>query len=575
MRNDDVARVLEDIGAALELKAESSFKVRAYQEAARQIGYMSHDVAELHRKGQLDDIPGVGPSISKKIAEYLDTGKIAYLETLIGEIPRGVFDFLKVPGIGPRTAHELFTELHVTTLPELAEAARQHRIREMPGLGEKTEENILRELGRLKERGTRLPLGVAWALADEIVAALREHPAVIAAEPAGSIRRRRETVGDIDLLVASKDPAAVERAIKALDRFKEIIAAGDTKISFLTRDAFQIDVRVVEPAAWGAALQHFTGSKAHNIKLRTRALERGLRINEYGLFRLADDKRIAGAHEAEIYSALGLDWMPPELREDTGEIEAAEAGTLPQLVALEDVRGDFHSHTTYSDGRATLDQMARAAMARGYEYLVVTDHSHGLAVAQGLTVEKARRQREEIDELNRALYPFHLLAGVELEIRADGALDFPDEVLRLFDVVSASLHTNTRKGSERNTQRILNALHNRQVHILNHPSGRIVPTRDAYAFDFDEIVEAARVGRKALEINGSERMDLDAAAARIAGQQGVTLSLGSDAHSVKGLDGMRMAVAIARRAWLEPRDVLNTRRLKALMKRLERAEARV
>jgi DNA polymerase (family 10) len=575
MRNDDVARVLEDIAAALELKAENSFKVRAYQEAARQIGYMTHDVAELHRKGHLDDIPGVGPSIAKKIAEYLDTGKIAYLDQLVGEIPRGVFDLLKVPGIGPRTAHELYAELKITSLPELAEAARQHRLQALPGFGEKTEENILKELGRLQARGTRLPLGVAWALADEIADALRDHPAVIAAEPAGSIRRRRETVGDIDILVSSKDPAGVEKAIKGLDRFKEVIGAGETKISFLTTDAFQIDVRVVEPEAWGSALQHFTGSKAHNIKLRTLAQERGLRINEYGLFRLDDGKRIAGAHEAEIYHALDLDWMPPELREDTGEIEAAAEGKLPQLIELGDVLGDFHTHTTYSDGRHSVEKMARAAMARGYEYLVVTDHSYSLGVTQGLTLEKMRQQRAEIDALNRELYPFRVLAGVELEIRRDCTLDFPDDILALFDVVAASLHTGTRADAGRNTKRMLAALHNPHVHILNHPSGRIVPTRQAYEFAFEAVVEAARAGRKMLEINGSERMDLDAAAARLAGQLGVTLSLGSDAHSVRGLEGMRMAVAIARRAWLEKRDVLNTRHLKALLKRLERAEVRV
>jgi DNA polymerase (family 10) len=517
----------------------------------------------------------VGPSIAKKIAEYLDTGSIAYLDQLVGEIPRGVFDFLKVPGIGPRTAHDLYTQLKISSLPELAEAARTHRLQELPGLGEKTEENILRELGRLQARGTRLPLGVAWALADEIAEALRESPAVIAAEPAGSIRRRRETVGDIDILVSSKDPAAVERAIKAMDRYKEMIGAGETKISFLTKDAFQIDVRVVEPGTWGAALQHFTGSKAHNIKLRTRALERGLRINEYGLFRLEDGKRIAGAHEAEIYAALDLDWMPPELREDMGEIEAAESGKLPHLITLEDVRGDFHTHTTYSDGRNTLEQMARAARARGYEYLVVTDHSYSLGITQGLTLEKARAQREEIDELNRQLYPFRILQGVELEIRRDCELDFPNEVLATFDVVAASLHTGTRKSGDRNTERILTALHNANVHILNHPTGRIVPTRQSYEVDLEQVVEAAKLGRKVLEINGSERMDLDAATARMAAQLGVTLSLGSDAHSRRGLDGMRMAVAIARRAWLEKRDVLNTRHLKALLKRLERAEVRV
>lgn len=572
MRNDDVVRMLEDIAAALELRGENSFKIRAYQEAARQIAYMAEDVERLHREGRLDDIPGVGESIAKKIGVFLDTGESPYLDQQISAIPKGVFEFLKVPGIGPRKAQELYQQLHVTSLQELAEAARNHLIRELPGMGEKTETNILNELGRLTGRSRRLPLGVAWPLADAVAAWLRAAPGVRAAEPAGSIRRRRETVGDIDVLVAAKDAAAVQKAIEAHESFKEIIGAGPTKISFLTRELLQVDVRVVDPSTWGAALQHFTGSKAHNIKLRSLALERGLRINEYGVFRLDDGKRLAGSHEAEVYHVLDMDWMPPELREDHGEIEAAQAGTLPHLVTLDDIRGDFHSHTTYSDGRASLEDLARAAMARGYEYLVVTDHSYSLGITRGLTEEKAARQRQEIDELNTKLYPFKLLQGVELEIRGDGQLDFPDAVLARFDVVSASLHTSTRQGSERVTGRILGALRNPHVHILNHPTGRIVDRRSPYDFDFDAVVEAARIGRKALEVNGSERMDLDAQMARAAAQQGVTVSLGSDAHSLAGLDGMRMAVAIARRAWLEPKDVLNTRHLKALLKRLEAAE---
>lgn len=575
MRNAEVSRLLEDIASALELNGQSTFKVRAYHEAARQIAYLGADVGVLHKGGKLDDIPGVGESIEGVIKTYLDSGKTPLLDQLIGDMPRGVFDFMRVPGIGAATARELYTQLKVTSLAELAEAARQHRIQGLPGMGEKTEANILQELGRLQTRSTRMPLHDAWALADRVAEGLRDAKGVVQAEPAGSIRRRRESVGDVDILVASKNADAVRKAIEKLPLYREAIAVGPTKISFLTRDLVQVDVRVVEPQTWGAALQHFTGSKAHNIKLRQRAIDRGLHINEYGVFRVSDDKRIAGKTEEEVYEALGLQWMPPELREDEGEIEAAEAGTIPTLITLDDVRGDFHSHTTYSDGRESLETMARAAIARGYQYLVVTDHSYSLGITQGLTVEKMARQRQEIDRLNAELAPFRILAGVELEIRADGQLDFDDEVLARFDVVSASLHVSTRQGEERLTKRMLGALHSPRVHILNHPSGRMFPSRPAYGYDFDAVVEAAARGRKALEINGSERMDLDAHAARAAALKGVTLSLGSDAHSVEGLDSMRVAVAIARRAWLTPKDVLNTLPLGRLLKRLNAAETRV
>ncbi len=574
MRNADVARMLEDIAASLELRGESGFRVRAYQEAARNVTLLDEDVALLHQEGRLDAIPGVGPSISARIAEYLDRGHSPYLDQLIGEIPAGVFELLRVPGIGPRKAHQLYETLRITSLGALAQAAREHRIREVPGMGPKTEQNILQELERLEERNVRLPLSVAWPLAERLAHALRSalessRGGATHVEAAGSIRRRKETIGDLDLLVACDDPERVLRAVRALPLTREVVAQGNTKITFLTRDQFQVDVRIVPEASWGAALLYFTGSKAHNIALRDRAIAKGWKLNEYGLFD-SQGKRLASATEEEVYAALGLDWIPPELREAKGEIELAAAHRLPRLLTLADVQGDFHLHTTDSDGRATLREMAEAAMARGYAYIVVTDHSFGLGVAQGLTEEKAERQWREVEALNRELAPFRIFRGVELEIRASGALDFPDAVLERFDLVSASLHTATRQPSEQLTRRAIGALENPWVAILNHPTGRIVGKRAEYPVDLEAVLQAAARLGKALEINGSERMDLGAEAARRAKALGVPISLSSDAHAVEGLDGMRMAVAIARRAWLQPEDVLNTLSARQLLGRLGR-----
>lgn len=571
MRNSDVVQLLEDIVAALELKGESGYRIRAYQDAARNIGYLAEDVDVLCREGRLEEIPGVGPSIAEKIAGYLQTGHSPYLEKLIGEIPSGVFELLKVPGIGPSKANQLYRSLKITSLPELAQAAREHRIREVPGMGAKTESNILKEVERLSARSTRLPLSVAWPLAEKVAALLREVPGIDQVEPAGSIRRRRETIGDIDLLVASSDPTRVERALAELPITREVLWSGPTKVTILTRDHFQVDFRIIAPENWGAALQHFTGSKAHNIALRDRAIKMGYKVNEYGVFRLSDGKRIGGRTEEEVYDILGLAWMPPEIRENTGELEAAENGTLPRLVTLADIRGDLHAHTRFSDGRNSLDEMVEAAIARGYDFLVVTDHSHGLGVTHGLTPEKVREQRRLIDTINQRVAPFRVLAGVELEIRATGELDFPDEILAAFDLVGASIHSGTKQPPEQITARMLRALANPHVHILNHPSGRLLSRRPPYEFDLDAVIEAARQYGKALEIDGSfDRMDLRDVAARHAHEQGVTLALSSDAHSIEGFDDMRFAVAIARRAWLEPKDVLNTLSPQALLKRFKK-----
>lgn len=569
MRNTEVAALLARIGELMEIKGENRFRVHAYQDAARNITSLDEDVERLYRESRLDSIHGVGESIAAKIAEYLETGKSRYLTELEQAVPVGAPVLSQVPGLGPKRARLIADRLRITSLSELIRAAESHRIQELPGMGRKSEEQILREALRVSQRSKRLPLFVAWPLAERMADMLRACPAVEQVEPAGSIRRRKETIGDIDLLVASRRAGAVFDALARLPIVQEVLLRGPTKCSVLTTAHLQVDVRVVDPSTWGAALQYFTGSKAHNIHLRTLASAQGFKISEYGIFRTESSERLGGKTEADIYERLGLAWMPPEIREDTGEIEAAARGTLPDLIELRDIRGDFHTHTTYSDGRNTLMEMAHSARALGYGWIVASDHSYGLHITQGLTREKALSQRSEIARLNRDLAPFRILQGVELEIRQDGSLDFDDETLAGFDVVGASLHVGTRSVGAPNTQRVLRALSDAEVTGLNHPTGQVVGSREPYEIDADEVIETALRFGKTLEINGSERLDLPSVLARRARDRGLSFTLSTDAHSVAGLAMMRYAVAIARRSWVEKKQVLNALDANALLERVE------
>lgn len=568
MRNAEVAAVLEQIADLLDLRGENTFKVGAYREAARVISTMGTAIEDWWKAGKLQDISGVGPSISAKIDEVLRTGRSLYCESLEAELPLGALALMEVPGVGPKRARMLADRLHIRSISDLIQAAEAHELQHVPGLGERTEEQILKEARRHTERTRRIPLFVAWPLSEEVASHLREHPAVKAAEPAGSIRRRLETIGDIDLLVASDEPQAVLEYLVHLPLVHEVLLRGPTKCSILTRTNLQVDVRVVPPVCWGAALQYFTGSKAHNIHLRQIAISQGKKISEYGLFEADTGARLAGATEGEIYEALGLPWIPAEIREDTGEIEAASANRLPRLVLETDVKGDFHTHSTYSDGHNSVEAMAIAARSRGYEWLVVSDHSAGLAVATGLDLKKALEQREEIARLNAKLAPFRVLQGLEVEIRQDGSLDFSDEILAAFDVVAASLHVGTRSPTAQNTRRLVLALGDSEVDGLNHPTGQVVGRRDPYEVEIQQILEAAKRYGKALEINGSERLDLPSSLARQARDLGLFFTLGTDAHRVEELDRMRYAVAIARRAWVEKEHVLNTLSARQLKSRL-------
>jgi len=489
-RNDEVARLLDNIAELLSLHGENPFRIRAYTTAARNIGALSEDVEEIYRRGGLDDIPGVGDAITRKVAEYLETGRLGYYEDLKRRVNVAAVDLLEVPGMGPARAHLVYQQLGITTVPELLEAARDHRLAELPGFGAKLEARIAREAERVGARSRRLLLGVALPVAEEVAARLRAVPAVEAADPAGSIRRMRDTIGDIDVLASSTRPEAVVATFTTLPFVREVLATGPTRPSILTRDELQIDLRVIRPEEWGSALVYFTGSKEHNIALRSLANEHGWKLSEYGLFD-REGTRIAGRTEAEIYAALGMDWIPPELREDRGEIAAARAHRLPRLVDVDDLRGDLHVHTDWSDGHDSPERMVEAAIARGYRYLAFADHSSSLGVAGGLTIERVHEQRRLVERLNQRFAPFRVLHGTEVDILPNGDLDYPDEVLAGFDVVTASIHSVFDQTRERMTARIVKALRHPHVDILGHPTGRLLLRRPAHEVDLEAVLQAA------------------------------------------------------------------------------------
>ncbi|MDI3340110.1 MAG: DNA polymerase/3'-5' exonuclease PolX [Sphaerobacter sp.] len=567
-RNEEVAWLLNDIAELLALQGESPFRIRAYTEAARTIAAMAEDIEELHRQGRLEEIPGVGESIARKIAEYLVSGRLRYYEDLQRQVVPGAAELLRVPGIGPARAHLLLTRLGITSVAELRRAAQEHRLRELPGFGPKLEERIAREAARVGERSRRLLLGVALPLAEEVVTRLRAHPAVVAADPAGSIRRMRETIGDIDILAASAHPEEVVSAFTSLPMVQEVLATGPTRPSILTRDRLQVDLRVVAPGEYGAALQYFTGSKEHVVALRGLANARDWKLSEYGLFDHAG-RRIAGRTEADVYHALGMDWIPPELRESRGEIEAAQRHALPHLVETTDLRGDLHVHTDWSDGHDSLERMVDAAVARHYQYVAITDHSPSLGVARGLTVERVQAQRRLIDRLRERYAPFCILHGTEVNILPDGSLDYPDAVLAGFDIVTASIHSHLDLPHDRMTARLVRALHHPYVDVLGHPTGRLLLRRPAYELDIEAVLRAAAAAGVAVEVNGQpDRLDLSDVWCRRARELGVLLVCTSDAHSTRQLGYVRYAVATARRGWVEPDGVVNTRDREALLAHL-------
>jgi DNA polymerase (family 10) len=561
MNNRQVANIFAEMADILDVQGASYHRVRAYRRAAENVAALGQPLEEVWRADELEAIPGIGKTLSAKIDELMRTGRLEAYERLKREVPEGVVAMLQVTGVGPRSAAQFWKELGITSVVELEQAARAGRLRELHGFGAKSEQNVIDGIEALKRRTGRTRLGDAWPLAEELLAALREVPGVEQVASAGSLRRRRETVGDLDLLVAADDPEPVMARFRGLPQVEEVMLSGPTKTSIRTHEGFQVDLRVLEPARWGTALQYFTGSQAHNIRLRGLALDQGLSLSEYALKREDDGTEILCATEEEVYETLGLPPIPPELREDRGEIEAALAGQLPQLITVDDLRGDLQFHTTASDGHHSLLAMAQAAQARGLDYALVTDHSHSLGVTGGLDAERLREQRAEVAAVNRELDgAFRLLTGVEVEVRADGSLDLPDEVLAELDLVVAAVHSGLRQGREQVTARMLQAIRNPHVDIIAHPTGRLIGEREGADLDMEALFRAAAETDTALEINAHPaRLDLNDVHARRAVELGVTLVISSDSHAVNGFDVLPFGVATARRAWVTPEQVLNTR----------------
>ncbi len=564
MNNRQVADIFYDIADMLEIKGEIIYKSLAYRRAADNILNLGRDINDVWREGKLREIPGVGEVLTKKLDELLRTGRLEYYEGLREEIPPGVVAMLAIPDVGPKTAKLLYEKLGLMGVADVERAAREGKLRDLPGLGVKSEANILAGIEALYRRSDRIPLGTAWPVAREILAGLRVGcSAVQQATAAGSLRRMKATIGDIDLLVASNELQAVMDCFVNLPLVEEVPLRGSTKTSVILRNGLQVDLRVLEPARYGSLLQYFTGSKDHNVALRELSLDQGLSLSEYGFKR--DGEEILCADEESVYNTLGLPWIPPELRENRGEIETARRGELPKLIALGDIKGDLHVHTSWSDGVNSIAEMAEAARARGYQYAVISDHTQSLGVAQGLTPERLREQRAEINRLNEHLADFRLLQGAEVEIKADGSLDLPDEVLSELDIVVASIHSGLRQERDRITSRLISAMRNPHVDVIGHPLGRILGQREASAVDMDMVMAVALEMGTILEVNAiPDRLDLDDAHIRRAVEMGVRLAVNSDAHNAEGLAVMEYGVATARRGWAETKDVVNTLPLNGL-----------
>jgi len=559
MNNAEVAQVFDDIADLLEIKGETGFKVIAYRRGAESIRTQGRDINAIWEEDALEDIPGVGKAIAEKTDELLRTGELQYYENLKSEIPIGLLDMLKVGDVGPKKAARFWAELGITSVDELEAAAKNGELQKLSGMGAKSEARILESIEALKRRQTgRMSIGVALPIAEQLLGELRRHPKVKAAEAAGSLRRQRETVGDLDLLVSTDHPEEVMQTFVELPIVGRVRSKGEVKTSVELIDGVRVQVWTHPSERFGTALQYATGSKDHNVRLRELALSMGFSLSDQA-FKLEDGGEITVADEEMVYEKLGLPWIPPEMREDRGEIQAAQSGELPLLIEAKHLKGELHAHSTWSDGKNSIEEMVQAAREEKRKYLAITDHSQSLGVANGLTIKRVEQQRKEIAKVRKGLDKnFVLFHGTEMEVLADGTLDFPDDVLAKFDLVIASVHTSLRQPREQVTQRMLNAIENPHVDIIAHPSGRLIGRREPADLDMDRILEAALEHGTILEINSNpERLDLNDIYARRAAEMGIPLAINTDAHRPEHLAFRSLGVGVARRAWITSKQVVN------------------
>ncbi len=567
LTNREIADVFDTVADMLQIKGENIHRVLAYRNAGLSIRELARDINVVAAEGGLEDIPFIGATLAEKIQELLDTGKLEFYERLAKEIPPGVVDILRINGVGPKKAVLFWKELGITDVAALETAARGGKLRDLASMGAKSEQKIIEGIESLARQTGRTPLGVALPAAQAILDYVMTLPGAMEGAIAGSIRRGRPTIGDVDLLVASDNAPPIMEAFTHMESVARILGQGPTKSSIELHNGLQVDLRVLEKARWGTALNYFTGSQAHNIRMRELALEKRYSLNEHA-FSPVDDKnniiedapKILCATEEEVYATVGLPWIPPEIRENTGEFEAAMAGKLPNLITLDDIHADLHMHTVWSDGKLTAREMAEEARKRGRKYIVITDHSHSLGIANGLSVERLMAQHEEIRAVDAEMgSDFRVFHGTEMDINADGSLDFPDEVLAKLDFVIASLHVSLRQPREQITQRLLNAIRNPHVDLIGHPRAQYIPDREPADLDMDAVFEAARQSGIALEINANpRRLDLEGQYARRAVELGIPLSINTDAHNADHMDLMSYGVLTARRGWVEAKSVLNT-----------------
>jgi DNA polymerase (family 10) len=569
MKNKFVADTLSMIADLLDMKGEVFYKTRAYRTAAQNIEGLDEDIETFVKQGTLESIPGIGEALAKKIKELVTTGKLMYLEDLKKEFPAGLIDLLSIPGLGPKKVAAMYSKLGITTLKELQEAAAAGKLRGLFGFGEITEKNILRGIQLLEKTSGRVLLSVAYKDGMEYVAYLKTCTQIQNIDVAGSLRRMKETIGDIDILISSKNPEPVMEYFVSYPAVERVLAKGSTKSTVLLQDHLQVDLRVVEEKSYGAALQYFTGSKDHNVTLRNLAIKKGFKLNEYGLFDKETEKFIVGKTEAEIYKKIGFPYIEPELRENRGEFEAARKNQLPKLVGYGDILGDLHVHSEWSDGHDSMDAIVRTAFERGYRFIGIADHSQSLKVANGLSERRVVKKLAEIKQLRKKYPRIAILAGTECDIKPDGTLDYSAKILKQFDYVIIGVHTAFKMEKAAMTKRIVRAMENEHVDILAHPTGRLLGKRDAYEADVDELIDAAKRTETRLEINAvPERLDLDDVHVKQAKDHGIQIVIGTDSHSVQHFDFMRFGIATARRGWLEKKDLLNTASPQDIMKAL-------